>query len=598
VTVPPTGPRAEEVAEALRGGTPPSALTGDAARDRQASAPTPAPAALDDRRVEAGGVSVRTRGAALLAARDDALAALRRDGVGPALAAKDATLWGADAAPEASVRLGWLDLPTSSRALLPRLAALRDELVAEGLDRVVLAGMGGSSLAPEVITRTAGVDLVVLDSTDPGQVRAALTDLERTVVVVSSKSGGTVEPDSSRRAFAAAFAEAGLSEREAARRFVAVTDPGTSLAGLAEDSGFRALFLADPDVGGRYSALSAFGLVPSTLAGVDCTDLLDAAERLLPSLASDDDNPGLVLGAALAGGGVSGRDKVLVATAEDAGAPAGFADWVEQLVAESTGKSGRGLLPVPLESPDAPGSEPQADSHLVVVGGADVATDAAAGPLTGTSGPLGASFLLWEYAVAVAGRVLRVDPFDQPDVTESKDNTAALLDAGLPDPEPPVLVDGPVQVRADPGLLGGVADLAGALEALLAVVPPRGYLAVMAYLDRTADAAAERLRALLARRLAHPVTFGWGPRLLHSTGQLHKGGPQVGAFLQITGAVAQDLAVPGRDYSFATLHAAQALGDARALGDRGRPLVRVHLTDRPAGLARLLEAAAPGRTAP
>jgi hypothetical protein len=512
---------------------------------------------------------------------------LTEDGVASRLVQKDATLWGPDAESEASIRLGWLDLPATSRELVARLTDLRAELAAEGLDRVVLCGMGGSSLAPEVICRTAGLPLTVLDTTDPGQIAAAMTDLDRTVVVVSSKSGGTVETDSQRRAFISAFASAGLDEKEIGARFVVVTDPGSSLAEAAAAMGARAVFLADPTVGGRYSALSAFGLVPSALAGADVGALLEEAEELAEHLAAPD-NPALELGAALGAAFRGGRDKLALADASGT-AIQGFGDWAEQLIAESTGKQGRGILPVVLESVDAPGA--QAGDGVLAVVGADAPSR---GPSIGVTGPLGAQFLAWEYATAVAGRILGINPFDQPNVTESKENTNEILAGGLPD-EHPLATIGAVEVYSSGGVLDGV-DLSQhdgvslALDALLASIPPRGYLAVMAYLDRQQDSAAGELRAALAARTEHAVTFGWGPRFLHSTGQYHKGGPQVGAFLQLTGAVDEDLPVPDRPYSFATLQAAQAAGDRKALADRQRPLLHLHLTDRAAGLEQLRSA--------
>ena len=526
---------------------------------------------------DAAAVVVRTVGGPLEAAASAVLDEAETVGLAAAIVGKDATVWGSEASAEASVRLGWLDAPARSRELLSELTALRDALRSEGVDRVVLAGMGGSSLAPEVICATAGRPLVVLDTTDPGQVAAALTDLERTVVVVSSKSGGTVETDSHRRAARAAFEAAGL---DPAQRLVVVTDPGSPLAQTAEQEGARAVFLADPEVGGRYSALTAFGLVPAALAGVDVERLLDEADAAHAGLA-DPRGPALALGAAMGGGAVAGRDKLVLA---DAGSGlAGFGDWVEQLVAESTGKEDKGVLPVVVEGPDAPGTEPASDSHLVVLGGDP-------GPLgTSVSGPLGAQFLVWELATAVAGWALKINPFDQPNVQESKDNTGAVLAREAPDSAPPLFREGAVEVHASG--LDEVADLSGALAALLRTVPERGYLAVMAYLDRVAQPEAADLRAALAARLAHPVTFGWGPRFLHSTGQYHKGGPQVGAFLQVTGAVAQDLDVPGRPYTFGRLQAAQAAGDLKALTSRGRPALRLHLTDREAGLDQLLRAA-------
>jgi glucose-6-phosphate isomerase len=528
------------------------------------------------------GFSVRASGVDVPEALRNQLTA---DDVPARLAAKDATLWGPDAESEASIRLGWLDSPTSSRPLLRELTELRESLTAEGIDRVVLCGMGGSSLAPEVITRTAGVPLVVLDTTDPGQVRAALTDLRRTVVVVSSKSGGTVETDSHRRAFLQAFLDEGMDEKEAGAHFVVVTDPGSPLAETAAAMGARAVFLADPEVGGRYSALTAFGLVPSALAGADVGALLDDAAELAAHLA-EPDNPALELGLLMGAGADTGRDKI--ALADGGSGITGFGDWAEQLIAESTGKQGRGVLPVVLESVGAPGATAP-DALLAVVGG-----DAPRGPSVSVTGPLGAQFLGWEYATAVTGRLLGIDPFDQPNVTESKDNTKRILTEGLPE-ERPLATVGAIEVYSGGGLLDGV-DLSSvdavslALDALVAAVPPAGYVAVMAYLDRERDASAADLRAALARRTEQAVTFGWAPRFLHSTGQYHKGGPQVGAFLQITGAVDEDLAVPDQQYTFGTLQAAQAAGDRKALADRDRPLLHLHLTDRAAGLGQLLDA--------
>ena len=579
MTGPSSEPGPQDVAQALRDGVPPSQLAPDTAPD----APPARADEPDDSPVAAGGVTVRTVGASLLAARQGVLDTALADGLPAALAGKDSTLWGPEATQEASIRLGWLDAVATGRELLPELRALAEALADEGVDRVVLAGMGGSSLAPEVICASAGRPLVVLDTTDPGQVRAALAvddpdALARSVVVCSSKSGGTVETDSHRRAARAAFEAAGI---DPAQRIVVVTDPGSPLAETAEQEGTRAVFLADPDVGGRYSALTAFGLVPAALAGVDVAALLDEAAALEPSLAEG--GPALALGAALGGGAVAGRDKLVIA---DAGSGLkGFGDWAEQLIAESTGKEGRGILPVVVEGPDAPGTEPAADSHLVLLGGDPE-------PLgTAVSGPLGGQFLAWEYATAVAGRALSINPFDQPNVQESKDNTNAVLEGEQSAPTAPLFTEGAVEVHATGDLLAEVEDLAGALAALLRAVPERGYLSVMTYLDRHAEASAEDLRAALAARLAHPVTFGWAPRFLHSTGQFHKGGPQVGAFLQVTGAVEQDLDVPGRPYSFGQLQTAQAAGDLRALASRERPVLRVHLTDRAAGLQALLQAA-------
>ncbi len=514
---------------------------------------------------------------------------LKAERVPGQLTSKDPTLWGPEAESEASIRLGWLDLPRTSRDLLPELEALTKELASEGLDRVVLAGMGGSSLAPEVITRTLGVPLTVLDTTDPQQVRAALSDdLDHTVVVVSSKSGSTIETDSHRRAFWQAFRDAGMTEEETGKRFVVVTDPGSPLETAAIEWGVRKIFLADPQVGGRYSALSAFGLVPAALAGVNVAELLDQASALLSTVA--DGGPALALGAALGAAAKAGRDKLVLS--EDGSGVVGLSDWAEQLIAESTGKHGKGILPVVVETPQAPGTRGE-DTVFALIGGSLRANQVPGGGAKAdvtVNGPLGAQFMAWEYATAVAGRIIEINPFDQPNVTESKENTARILEHGAPT-ERPTFTEGAIDVYGSPELLGEASTLTSSVAALLGSIDRHGYLAVMAYLDRISDASAAELRPLLARRTEHPVTFGWGPRFLHSTGQYHKGGPRVGRFLQITGAVTDDLPVPGKEYSFGQLQAAQATGDRQAFTTRGpNAVLRLHLTDRKAGLEQLLEA--------
>jgi glucose-6-phosphate isomerase len=527
-------------------------------------------------------ISVEILDEALATSAVDMAAGLAEARVASRLSAQDPTLWGPDAEPEASIRLAWTTLHETSRPLLAEIDALAAELRAEGIDRVVLAGMGGSSLAPEVICASAGAPLVVLDTTDPGQVAEALTgDLNRTVLVVSSKSGSTVETDSHRRAFAAAFAEAGI---DPASRIVVVTDPGSPLEAMAADEGYRKVFAADPHVGGRYSALTAFGLVPSGLAGVDVSVLLDDAEAAAAALAADSaDNPALRLAGALGAAHAGGAEKVVLA---DSGSGAvGFADWAEQLIAESTGKEGTGLLPVAVEGVDAPGfADAGSDATPVAIG------PAAGAAKVSTAGPLGALFLLWEFATAVAGHLLGINPFDQPDVEAAKKATRELLEAPTTQSGQPRFIDGAIEVHAGDWLPAGVSTTADALGALVAAVPDHGYLAIQAYLDRIADASMSVLRAELARRSGVQTTFGWGPRFLHSTGQYHKGGHPNGVFLQITGAVAQDLAIPDRPYTFGELQLAQALGDAKVLADRGRPVLRLHLTDRIAGLAEFAKA--------
>lgn len=520
------------------------------------------------------------------------------DQVASRLFAQDPTLWGPDAEAESSIRLSWVGLARSSRPLVGEVEALREELSGAGVDHVVLCGMGGSSLAPEVICAAGGVPLTVLDSSDPDMVRAALADrLERTVVVVSSKSGGTLETDSQRRAYEKAFTDAGIDPTQ---RIVVVTDPGSPLEASARDAGYRVV-LADPHVGGRYSALTAFGLVPSGLAGVDVGELLDQAEAVADLLAEDaDGNPALVLAAALAGDVHADplRDKVVLA--EDGSGLPGFGDWAEQLIAESTGKLGLGLLPVVVDGPQAPELQsPAADVlpvRLVSATDDGAEVDDPAGEPAETSAPtevtvagsLGAQMLLWEVATAVAGRLLGINPFDQPDVESAKKAARGLLDA--PATDAPAFVSDGIEVRGTPGLLEGVRDLAGAVSALLATLDPqRGYLSVMVYLDRGADAQLAGVRDRLAQRTGRPTTFGWGPRFLHSTGQYHKGGPATGVYLQVTGTPQQGLDVPGQPFTFGELITAQAAGDAQVLADHGRPVLRLHLTNRSAGVARLLE---------
>jgi glucose-6-phosphate isomerase len=508
------------------------------------------------------------------------------------LFAQDPTLWGPDAEAESSIRLSWVTLPRSSRPLVGEVAALRDQLRDEGVDRVVLCGMGGSSLAPEVICATAGVELVVLDSSDPDMVRGALVDLERTVVVVSSKSGSTVETDSQRRAFQGAFTTAGI---DPTTRIVVVTDPGSPLDRDSRADGYRVIN-ADPNVGGRYSALTAFGLVPSGLAGADVEGLLDDAESVADLLAEDDDgNPGLRLGAAMAATSPL-RDKLVIV--DDGSGIVGFADWAEQLIAESTGKQGTGVLPVVVGGDSDPEvAWPAADVTVARLvpddAGDDTETTVDANRSeVHVSGPLGAQLLLWEVATAAAGRLLGINPFDQPDVESAKKAARALLDQGIGGADHPAATDGAIEIRALGGdWLGGASTVSDALGALFAQLDgTRGYVAVIAYLDRLADAELARVRPVLARHTERPTTFGWGPRFLHSTGQFHKGGPATGVYLQVTTAPHEDLPIPGREFSFGDFIAAQAAGDAQVLAEHGRPVLRLHLTDHDAGLAQLTEA--------
>ncbi|SDQ17534.1 glucose-6-phosphate isomerase [Microbacterium sp. cf332] len=513
------------------------------------------------------------------------------DLVASGITAGDADLWGPDAAPEAARRLGWVQAVTISRPLVAQIEALRAELTARGITRVVLAGMGGSSLAPEVIARTHGVPLTILDSTAPSQVLAAIDGdsesggLAETVLVVSSKSGSTVETDAARRAFAAAWGDLGI---DPADRIVVVTDPGSPLESEAHEAGHR-VFTADPNVGGRYSALTAFGLVPAGLAGADIGQLLDEADATLLEVAVDDPrNPALVLAAAIAGD--PRRDKL--ALVSDGTHIVGLPDWIEQLIAESTGKAGTGILPV-VATPLSPELDlAPVDLQVVRLVGDAVhfqILEQHPGEVL-VSGSLGAQFLVWEYATAIAGRLLGIDPFDQPDVEAAKAAARGLLDA-QPASTAPAFVENGVEVRVSSPELAADGTLAGVLTHLWQTVSDDGYIAVQAYVDRTAVPQLAGVRELIAADSGRPTTFGWGPRFLHSTGQYHKGGPANGVFLQITERTDVDLEIPGRPFTFGRLIEAQASGDAAVLAERGRPVVTLTLTDPATEVLTLFEAA-------
>jgi glucose-6-phosphate isomerase len=513
--------------------------------------------------------------------------------VASGITAGDASLWGPAAEDEASRRLGWVEAVSVSRPLVPEILALRERLRSRGVTRVVLAGMGGSSLAPEVIAQTAGVPLVILDSTAPGQVLAAIDgdaesgDLTRTALVVSSKSGSTVETDSAKRAFEAAFRDLGIDPAE---RIVVVTDPGSPLDESARADGYT-VFNADPTVGGRYSALTAFGLVPAGLAGADIAELLDEAEASLLEVAIDSpDNPALVLAAAIAGDEPR-RDKLGLVT--DGTHIEGLPDWIEQLVAESTGKNGTGVLPVVL-LPVSPEVETRPDD-VQIVRFVDEAKqfhlfEHHEGEVL-VSGSLGAQFVVWEYATAIVGRMLAINPFDQPDVESAKVAARGLLDA-RPEPTAPAFSAEGVEVRVSDPALAASGTVAGVLDALWARIPAGGYVAIHAYVNRLELPQLAGLRELVAADSGRPTTFGWGPRFLHSTGQYHKGGPANGVFLQILEQTDVDLEIPGRPFTFGQLIQAQAAGDASVLAEgHDRPVVTLTLTDPQIEVLSLFEAA-------
>jgi transaldolase/glucose-6-phosphate isomerase len=474
---------------------------------------------------------------------------------------RDVSVWGGDAAtPELSDRLGWLDLPGTMAGRAEEFTTFA-EWVRARFDRVLLCGMGGSSLAPEVLWRTFGPragypSLHLLDSTHPDAVAAAAPDaaLARTLILIASKSGTTIETASFDRHFWERTGGNGA-------QFVAITDPGTTLARSAADRGFARVFESPPDVGGRFSALSPFGLVPAALIGVDLARFVARAAREADALRRPArDNRGAMLGALM------GDDTTL--TLLMGGALGALGLWVEQLVAESTGKRGRGVLPVYGE-PLAAFTGREAGRVWVArtLGPVPAELADALGRLRGGGATLdqhplddpydlAAEFLRFEFATAVAGALLGVNPFDQPNVAESKAHTSRVLASGAPP---------------------SAADDPAALERWLTGVRPGDYVAVMAYLPAgtEADTRLRRLQSRLGARLGVPVTVGYGPRFLHSTGQFHKGGPPRGHFVQIVDRPSRDLPIPGVAYGFARLIAAQAEGDLEAIRSRGRPAVRV-----------------------
>jgi len=523
------------------------------------------------------------------------------DSFGARLAQHDATLWGGDAARQASVRnrLGWLDshrLDAGGLADIDRFVAA---VHGTGLKRVVLLGMGGSSLAPEVFARSLGVRrgglaLDVLDNTDPDAVARVSEpeDLRRTLFLVSSKSGTTTETLSFYRHFHDRLQQQRVEQP--GHHFAAITDPGTPLETLARETGFRHCFINPANVGGRYSALSYFGLVPAALLGIDVRALLGRAtaldRRAQPAAAR---NPGLYLGAVLGELARQGRDKLTLWLSPTL---ASFGAWLEQLIAESTGKQGHGIVPVDAEVASTAYGDDRVFVVLRLAGEeAPVARNtmkklvSAGHPLLAwdLADPLdlGAEFLRWEIATAAAGAVLGINPFDEPNVTEAKDSTRSLLDALERDGGFPA--DTPCCVAGDLALYKTgttAATPAAALGQHFAGMSGGNYIALLAYLAGSPelDAGFARLRRLLGERCGCATTLGYGPRYLHSTGQLHKGGPASGRFLLFTADHTRDLPVPGAHYSFGQLQRAQALGDYQVLQRHGRPTLRVHLSGDPA----------------
>ncbi|MFC0580956.1 glucose-6-phosphate isomerase [Micrococcoides hystricis] len=502
---------------------------------------------------------------------------------------QDPTLWGPDAVDEASKRLGWTQPFEDAYKALDEAEAYAAQLREAGIEHIILAGMGGSSLAPELIAADAGAQtLTVLDSTDPAHISRVLDrDLSRTVMVVASKSGSTTETDSQRRAFLGACEEAGLHGPD---HVVVVTDPGSPLAQTATEDGYRKIFYGDPDIGGRFSALSAFGIVPTVLAGIDTRAVVEDAAAIAELISEDDtDNMALQLAAAL-GGTQPLRDKLIIINHGTDVQPVlpGFGAWAEQLIAESTGKNGYGLLPVPV-SPEAYEATHGLDDAIRIhlLGEDDDYSLAEGQDAIALHGPLGAQFFLWEAATSLACTFAPVNPFDQPDVESAKVAARKQL-AEEPVPPAPNFAEDTIAMLPS-GPFDSASSLQEALKQLTAAVKSTGYLSIQAYLDREADTELEQIRDTLAANIGRPVTFGWGPRFLHSTGQYHKGGPANGVFLQITTTDQPEHDIPGRPFGFGQLIQAQADGDASVLAGHRLPVLRLSLTDRAAGIRQLAD---------
>lgn len=540
------------------------------------------------------------------------LDSLRQQNFLERLYGRDPSLWSDDPRAQALIshRLGWLEVHRSMLLNLRQLAEVAAWVSDNEIRHVVLLGMGGSSLAPDVLSRTFGAaegypELILLDTTDPATILRVENRINviSTLFIVSSKSGTTIESESLHRYFAERIVDA-AGDTGALQNFIAITDPGTPLHRAAEEEGFLRVFLNPPDIGGRFSALSFFGLVPAAAIGIDILELLKSA-------AAVDREEAFELGARLGELAQQGRDKITFLAASGVEA---FGAWAEQLIAESTGKRGRGLIPVDLEpvgSPDVYGDD-RVFVHLDDEQSDDLndairALEAAGHPVIRCSIPdvyaLGREFLRWEIATATIGAALRINPFDEPNIQESKDNTRAVLEDYARDGELPAGVaiaeGGGSSLYADSAVssslsqAGKGSSVSDLLAAHLRRARPGDYVAIMAYISRTEehDRLLARLRTAVRDTALAATTVGYGPRYLHSTGQLHKGGPDQSIFLQITGEEDIDLDIPGSPFTFSTLKHAQAIGDLQALQSRKRPIVRLHLgEDVTANLRRVVDA--------
>ena len=548
------------------------------------------------------------------------LKGLQQDGFTRRLWAKDPTLWHSDPAHHKIIRnaLGWMHLPEQQVHQMARIKGLAESIRAEGYRHVLLLGMGGSSLCPEVWRMTFGMvsgfpELHILDSTVPSTVRSMekRVDMAKTLCIISSKSGSTTEPLVFYQYFFDRMRK--IKGDRAGENFIAITDPGSLLENLARESRFRDILPGVPDVGGRYSALSNFGIVPAAIMGVNFEHLLYRAERMrhsCDSVVPPEDNPGIMLGVTLGELAKNGRDKITFITSP---AISSLGAWLEQLIAESTGKEGKGIIPIddePIGAPDVYGND-RLFVYICYPAGVDESQEARVAALEKAGHPvvrielpdlinLGEEFFLWEIATAVAGSILGINAFDQPNVQESKDCTKAFLEefkknGSLPE-EKPILTSDGIRLYTDAEnrkALEGLSSLEATLSAHLSRLVPGDYAALNAYVERTevSHKILQGIRQRIRDNKRVATTLGYGPRFLHSTGQLHKGGPNSGVFIQITADDMEDVPIPGEPYTFGILKSAQALGDFLCLGKRNRRAIRIHLgADVNAGLRRIQQA--------
>jgi glucose-6-phosphate isomerase len=533
---------------------------------------------------------------------------------------RDATLWSGT---DESQWLGWLDVADDQVGQAQNLRKLADEVRSAGFTHILLLGMGGSSLCPEVLKMTFGKmagfpELHVLDSTDPAQVKAfeEKIDLSRTLFIVSSKSGSTLEPNIFKQYFFE-LAKQALGAEKAGSHFIAITDPGSKMQQVAENDRFRHIFFGVPSIGGRYSALSNFGMVPAAAIGIDIRKFLDRTQEMIHACMSCvpvEENPGVVLGAILGTAARQGRDKVTLVTSPPI---SGLGAWLEQLLAESTGKEGHGIIPVDREqlaSPEVYGDD-RVFVYITLEGASDPVLEAKIAALEKAGQPvvrismadiydLGQEFFRWEIATAVAGSILGINAFNQPDVEASKAATRYLTSqyekTGALPAEEPVLEENGMLLFTDPANAAALAkgagndkSLAGYLRAHLNRLGAGDYFALLGYIEMNSEheALLQAIRTAVRDRKKTATCLGFGPRFLHSTGQAYKGGPNSGVFLQVTCDDAVDLPVPGQKYTFGIVKAAQARGDFQVLVERKRRALRIHLgTDLRKGLANLAAA--------